>query len=95
LGNVKKKEIDKICFFFTLTNTFDKRYFRIVGQIGLTKHIKFINTRLSIKILEMKLHIQSSVKSIGKRKKKHILSKNYCEDSHLSKVLGNVKKIPI
>jgi hypothetical protein len=39
-------------------------------KIGLTKHIKFINTRLSIKILEMKLH------------------------SHLSKVLGNVKKTP-
>jgi hypothetical protein len=38
-------------------------------KIGLTKHIKFINTRLSIKILEMKLHIQSSFKSIGKRKK--------------------------
>jgi hypothetical protein len=47
--------------------------------VGLTKHIKFINTRLSIKILEMKLHIQSSVKSFGKRKKTHILSKNYCE----------------
>jgi beta-glucosidase/6-phospho-beta-glucosidase/beta-galactosidase len=26
-----------------------------------------------------KLHTQSSVKSIGKRKKAHILSKNYCE----------------
>jgi hypothetical protein len=30
----------------------------------------FLMARLSIKILEMKLHIQSSVKSIGKRKKK-------------------------
>ena len=50
-------------------------------KIGLTKHIKFINTRLSITILEMKLHmqLQSSVKSFGKRKKKHILSKKYCE----------------
>ena len=50
-------------------------------QFGMlpTKHIKFINTRLSIKILEMKLHIQSSAKSIGKRKKTHILSKKYCE----------------
>jgi hypothetical protein len=28
-----------------------------LDKIGLTKHIKFINTRLSIKILEMKLHI--------------------------------------
>jgi hypothetical protein len=32
--------------------------------------------RLSIKILEMKLHIQSSVKSIGKRKKNNIFFQN-------------------
>jgi hypothetical protein len=29
----------------------------LLVKIGLTKHIKFINTSLSIKILEMKLHI--------------------------------------
>jgi hypothetical protein len=48
-----------------------KRYFRIVGKnrSNQTSNQKFINTRLSIKILEMKLHIQSSVKSFGKRKK--------------------------